>query len=185
MARLWLRDDDDRPVPTAQGPQRVAGGVDRSSGPRSVRPVTGLVSSNEEDGVEPSPRYPVPRHVTPAGRQAFHDVMRGWAVQLAEQMEIDAQRARQTDPEFTAIQVHDARRTVERQNALRPDPDRSDHRVLAAILLTVGTVGVGCMTNFLVGPWQVVLFSVLVVVAVAGLILTWTGRSSRPSRDEP
>jgi Flp pilus assembly protein TadB len=146
--------------------------------------VTSLASSDEEDGLEPSQRYCVPRHVTPAGRRAFHEVMRGWAAQLAEQMEIDAQRSRQVDPEYTAIQVHDARRAVERQNALRVEQDRSDRRVLAAIMLAVGSLGITVLSNFLVGPLQVLAFVVSVTVLVAGLILTWTGRARTP-RGEP
>lgn len=163
MARLWLHDYD-------------MSALER----RSVRPVTSLASSDEDGGPGPSEQYRVPSRATEAGRRAFHEVMRRWAAQLAEQMEIGAQRAGDTDPEFTAIHVHDARRAIERQHSLPSEPDRSDHRVIAAILLTVGTIGVGVLSNFLVGPWQVLVFVVFVVVLLVGLILTWTGRVRKP-----
>ena len=142
--------------------------------------MTGLAGSDEEDGLKLSQQYRIPRHVTAAGRRAFHEVMRGWAAQLAEQMEIDAQRARQADPEYTAIQVYDARRAVERQNALRAEPDRSDHRVLAAILLTIGSIGISVLSNLLVGPWRVLSFTAFAIVLVTGLVLTWVGRTRTP-----
>lgn len=175
MARLWLHDYD----------VGARGAARRSAiEPRSVRPVTNLASSDEEDGIEPSERYCMPRHVTAAGRRAFHEVMRGWAAQLAEQMEIDAQRAHRADPVYTAIQVRDARRAVERQNALRAEPDRSDHRVLAAILLTIGTIGISVLSNLLVGPWLAPALAAFVIVLVAGLVLTWAG-STRTPRGTP
>jgi hypothetical protein len=161
MARLWLHD------------------YDLMTETRRERPV-----SIDEDGTA-SRRYCVPHKLTAAGRRAFHGVIGEVAAQLADQLERNAQRAHQVDPEYTAADVHDARRAVERQVALRAVVDRSDHRVLAAIMLTIGTVGVGTMTNFLTGPWQVGLFLAFVTVAVAGLVLTWTGRSRTPSRGEP
>ena len=148
--------------------------------------MTSLASSgDEDDGPEPSQRYCVPRHLTGSGRRAFHEVVRRYAAQLAEQMEIDAQQAGQADPEFTGIGVHNARRAVERRNALRVEPDRSDHRVLAAILLTVSSLGITVLSNILVGPWQVLAFAVFVVVLVEDLVLTWTGRTRTPPRGEP
>ncbi len=145
--------------------------------------MTSLASS--DDGPEPSPGYCVPRHVTGSGRRAFHKVVRGFAAQLAEQMELDAQRAGEADPEYTGIQVHNAQRVVERRNALRSEPDRSDHAVLGAILVSLGSLGVAVLSNFLVGLWQVVSFVVFALVLGAGLILTWTGRPRTPPRGEP
>jgi hypothetical protein len=53
------------------------------------------------------------------------------------------------------------------------DPARAG-RYLSTALVSVGSIGVGVMSGFLDGAWQVVLFCGFVVLALLGLGLAWT-----------
>jgi hypothetical protein len=57
--------------------------------------------------------------------------------------------------------------------------------LFAAILLTLSSVGVGVMPNFLAGePWQYALFALLIGVGLVGLLLTWVG-GTKAKRGSP
>jgi hypothetical protein len=66
--------------------------------------------------------------------------------------------------------------TVDRRNARSPRSEGRGLRVLATILLIVGSVGYGGTADLVTGPWQGLLFATFLVAGVAGLVLTWTLR---------
>jgi hypothetical protein len=123
--------------------------------------------------------YPVPPDLTPAGRRALIELIRTYAVRLGNQLEIGPHQAHRTDREYTARDVHEAQQAYERWIREQADARDSDRRVLAAILLTVGSVGVGVTANFLHSAWQIAVFVLLAITGVAGLGLTWSSRQQR------
>lgn len=138
--------------------------------------------------------YPMPSHLTAGGLHAFRAEVARYAVALGAELERRAVEpiSRGGEPEHTAEAVAQARTEYERRlrtNGDDPVPakhdrpgERSDKSVLSAILLTVATVGVGVMPNFLHSPWQYGLFVLLIVVGVVGLGATWAGRRSSRGR---
>lgn len=198
MARLWLRDDDGPPRARCAACDATPGdgaGWSNLPGPAvpTIRQLTGnrgaplsrgsVVTSSEDgerrtgaDAGEPSPPYVVPRHITRAGRQVFDDIVREGAARLAQQLEVEADRAHRTDPQYTSDDVHAARLACEQRIREQAGVDDADRRVLAAILLTVATVGVSAMANFLHSEWQILAFAALVIVGIVGLAMTWTSR---------
>ncbi len=168
MPYLWLRDGDmgfnsaraRRPAATAGRDQ--LGWPERSSATRY------LMTSHRE--------------VTLAGAQAFKDEVQQFAAQLMREMELDAHRAHRTDPHYTADDVRKGIRAYHRRISRKARGDDSSRSVLAAILLTLSTVGVSTMANFLHSPWQIVAFALLVVAGLIGLVLTWVIRPAKTSQ---
>ncbi|WP_214402644.1 hypothetical protein [Pseudonocardia lacus] len=129
-------------------------------------------------------------HLTAQGRVALDQVVGGWTRAL--HAELDRQAApndRRGDPEYryTRTDVLAARDSVERN--LRPDTTAervaaSQPVLLAPILVTVGSVGVGVMPHFLHSSWQWALFVVLLLIGLFGLALTWVG-GTRAKRGSP
>jgi hypothetical protein len=145
---------------------------------------------------------PAPEYLTPGGLDAYRHEIVQHARALATELDRSATGLleRRGVPEHTAKDVSTARAALQRQlraSTAAPAPTRSpgpdETRVasraalLAAILLTISTVGVGVMTNFLDGPWQYGLFALLVLIGIVGLVLTWVGgtrgRRGHPAHD--
>ncbi len=163
MPYLWLRDGD-MGFNSARTRRPAAAGRDTSDNPPPER----------------SPGYCIPREVTLAGAQAFKEEVQQFAAQLMQEMELDAHRAHRTDPHYTADDVREAIQAHHRRISRRTRGDDSARHVLAAILLTLSTVGVSTMANFLHSPWQIVAFALLVVAGLIGLVLTWVIVRQRP-----
>jgi hypothetical protein len=142
-----------------------------------------------EHPVPTAPGYPVPEHLTRGGREAYDQeivrIARGLSAAL------DAKAARVLDegrmPEHTSDDVIAARTAYERQRAaaLAPAPGDSRMALLAPILVTIASIGVSVMPNFLGPTWSYGLFGLLVLLGVIGLAMTWrTGtRGLRGSRN--
>jgi hypothetical protein len=129
-----------------------------------------------------------PKYLTTGGREQYDAEINRCRHLLDAELDQRAAAAldRHETPELTRQHVEAAARTV---FGRRPGPSVSDDRqartsLLAAILLTISSVGVGVMPNFLDEPWQVGLFALLIVVGVVGLLLTWVG-GTKAKRGSP
>lgn len=142
-----------------------------------------------EHPVPTAPGYPVPEHLTKGGREAYDQEI----VRIARGLSavLDARAARVLDegrtPEHTSDDVIVARTAYERQRAAALTPTAGDSRMelLAPILVTIASIGVGVMPNFLGPAWSYGLFGLLILLGVIGLAMTWrTGaRGQRRKRD--
>jgi general stress protein CsbA len=139
-------------------------------------------STDAAGGDELPSGYRVPRQTTAAGRHAFDEVVREFADDLAHELDVQGHRTQRTEPLRTADDVRAARQAYERRVGEELRVDAADRRVLAAILLTLATVGVSVLANFLHSGWQIGLFALFVVAGVVGLVLTWTSRPNRQRR---
>jgi hypothetical protein len=120
--------------------------------------------------------------------QAFGAEMVHYANLIGAELEREGAEAlsRGDEPEHTADAIARARRACferfqqeQAAGQLNEQVRRRDRSVLAAIMLTVASVGLGIMPNFLHSAWQRTLLAMLIVVGVTGLALTWAGRSIR------
>ena len=167
MGLLWLCD-----LPASVTTARSTRGSSVSSPPGDARP-------DETAGSGPAPGYCVHLHLTSAGRRAFDEEVREWAVRLVHQLELDAHRAHRTDPQYTADDVHAARYACEQRIGLQVRRVAANNAVGAAILVTLASVGTSVMANYLHSEWQRGLFGFFAVAGLVGLVLTWTNRPRR------
>jgi hypothetical protein len=123
-----------------------------------------------------SPGYNVPGNLTRVAEEVFHVKVRNFAAELANRTERVAHQAHHSDPQCTADDVHEAGRRMSGSGAGDP-AGRKD--VLAASLMTVATVGVPVMANFLHSPLQILIFGLFILGGLVGLGLTWIGRRWR------
>lgn len=138
-----------------------------------------------QPAVEPAAAYPIPSHLTPGGLIAFNAEVTRYAEGLGAELarQAIAVRSRGGHPEHTAESVEKAKRSHLRGLLIENGP--SDHRtssdrsVPAFVFVTIGTIGLNVMINFMHGPWQVAVFVAFVVIGLAGLGLAWTGRTAR------
>jgi hypothetical protein len=126
--------------------------------------------------------YPVPENLTPRGLRAFRTEVVKFAVAIGAELEkmSDAITSRGGQPEHTAESVIKARRDcIQRmrfEHVASKNRVRRARTVLAVILLTVATVGLNVMQNFLHSYWQVAVFGAFVLADISGLGLTWAAR---------
>jgi hypothetical protein len=136
-------------------------------------------------------RFPLPPSLTPGGREAFQSEIVRYAKELGDELDRQAVEPlrQETEPEHTSESVAKARAALARRLQMdgieqvvqrSDDTKRANRSHLAAILLTIATVGIGVMSSRLEAPWQVVLFGIFVAIGVTGLVLTWTSRVRRP-----
>jgi hypothetical protein len=136
--------------------------------------------------------FPVLQYLTDGGRQEWANATTRYKRALITEL---AHRAgpvldRGGRPELTAEDVAAAMLAVEqRLHATATVPVHHPPRasIWAAITLTIASIGIGVMPNFLDGdPWRVVLFALFIVVGVISLVLTWvagTAEHRRVARD--
>ncbi|MCO1655759.1 hypothetical protein [Pseudonocardia humida] len=128
--------------------------------------------------------HPVLRYLTDGGRQEWQNALARYDRELAGELGrraapvLDSGRT----PELTSADVSAAVAAFE--DRLRAEPPAAEEpgsrsSLWAAITLTLASVGIGVMPNFLGDqPWQYVLFVVLIIVGVVGLVLTWVAGTS-------
>jgi hypothetical protein len=134
-----------------------------------------LVTNPDPD---PSASIPVPRHLTLLARSQFETAMREYGAELSQLMwSRAAGRPIGPFPEFTADDVRAAQLQYGRRER-RSHPGPAD-RYLSPALVTVGSVGVGVMSAFLNGTWQVALFCAFAVLGLLGLGLAWACGADR------
>lgn len=128
---------------------------------------------------DPSASIPVPSHLTLLARSQFETAMREYGAELSQLMWSHAAgRPVGPFPEFTADDVRAAQRRYDRRD--RPaEPGAAKHHVSTA-LVTVGSIGVGVMSGFLDGTWQVALFCAFAVFGLLGFALAWTSGLGGP-----
>lgn len=128
-------------------------------------------------------RPPVPRFLTPRGRQAHDEAIDGYRHELNSELErrAAADRAAGRQPEQTAEDVRHA--VVDLQNRMRPPPS-NNRDTWSYILLTFVTTGLTITAILLPNSLlKVIICLSLGVVAVLGLVLKWLSRPGRRSSD--
>lgn len=121
-----------------------------------------------------APGYNVPGNLTRVAEEVFHAKVRNFAAELADRTERVAHQAHHSDPQHTADDVHEAGRRMGRSGDAGSRKD-----AVAASLMTVATVGVTVMANFLHSQLQMLIFGLFILGGLVGLGLTWIGRRWR------
>jgi hypothetical protein len=127
-------------------------------------------------GDEPPPSFFVPQRLTPFGRREFIEQVQKYATHLAQQLELNAHGVRRDEQEYTVRDVQAAQAAHEQKLLRSSDQTIADRQVMASILLTVATLGITTMSNFLNGGWELAVFAFFVLSGLLGLTLTWTNR---------
>ena len=163
----------------------------RSAPVLSARPYAdGRGSAFGADVARATHAYPVPRHLTDRGLQAFGAEIDEFAAALAIELERQEakDRAHGRHPEHTAEAVARARQAwLRRQAGEIAAADRKTRRnwsVLAMILVTASTVGLNIMQRYLNSGLQIAVFLGFVLAGVTGLGLMWASRPSRSAGDD-
>jgi hypothetical protein len=136
--------------------------------------------------------FPVLQYLTAGGRQEWANATTRYKRELITELDRRARPKldRGGRPELTAEDVAAAMTAVEQRlhlTATAPAQRPPRASIWAAITLTVASIGIGVMPNFLDGePWRSVLFALFIVVGIISLVLTWvagTAEHRRAARD--